>query len=271
MIDPRHERFLTERLRTHEIRHSGRDFYTHLKGTHDLLESWGNPVEVCLAGLYHSIYGTKHFRRKAHPIADRATIRGLIGERAERLAYVFCVTARPRAFLGHPAGRDTMLHDNHANRMFAVCPRDLNDLLEIEAANLIEQGGKVRSTLERLRQASLSDAARGAINRWLAKGPSELSARKRQDAKPACDIALTATLGVMSFARYSVADASSVSIDHLPYPPSAVQGRDEGVAASVIDRRRRDGLLPQAGLADGSTDPSASLRTWRTRKFRGQP
>jgi hypothetical protein len=256
MIDPRHERFLKERLRTHEIRHSGRDFYTHLKGTHDLLERWGNPVEVCLAGLYHSIYGTKHFRRKAFPIDDRATIRALIGERAERLAYIFCVTARPQAFLGHPLGHDVLLHDNHANGMFAVCRRDLHDLLEIEAANLIEQGGKVRGMLERLRKAPVSEPARGAIDQWLTKGPLRSSARRRQSAKPMCDVALTATFGVMPFADYKVADV--ISIGHA-------------IAAATISRKKRDGLSPQVSLTESSTDPSASLRTWRTRKFRGQP
>jgi hypothetical protein len=212
MIDPRHERFLTDRLRTHQIEHSGRDFYTHLKGTYELLESWGNPLEVCHAGLYHSIYGTRHFRRQAFPIEKRAIIRTLIGARAERLAYVFCVTARPTSFLGHPSGRDVLLHDHHTNGLLAVSWYDLVSLLEIEAANLIEQGGQVRATLERLRDAPISAAARGHIDRWMTIRSGGQPTETRRGARLGAPVAVTATFGAFPFTRYGTIDGTGQAL-----------------------------------------------------------
>ena len=186
MIAPEHERFLTERLRTHLTRHSGRTFHAHLSGTYRLLKQWGNAEEVCLAGLFHSIYGTEHFRHKAFPVEDRRTIRAMIGTRAEWLAYVFCVTARPRAFLGHPPFGDIRLHDRHTDEPITVSRRDLGDLLEIEAANLVEQGGRIRTTLERLQQTSISPGAKRAIAAWLSAEchPSSSEATVRPAGSP---------------------------------------------------------------------------------------
>ena len=93
--------FLLDELGLNRIPHSGRDFFTHLSGTHVLLRSWDNPDAVCHAGLFHSVYGTSHFHHKAFPIERRDVIRAMIGEEAEFLAYVFCVTERPKDFLEH--------------------------------------------------------------------------------------------------------------------------------------------------------------------------
>lgn len=167
MIAPLLEEFLTDRLRTHEIAHSGRTLYTHLSGTHALLRDWGNPPDVCLAGLFHSIYGTAHFRKRAFPIDDRATIAGLIGACAEHLAYVFCVTARPAELLRQMNSLSPQFMDGHVGGTLRVSRHELCCLLEIEAANLVEQGGRIHPTLEKLRRAPISAAARDAVATWL--------------------------------------------------------------------------------------------------------
>src|SRR5262245_17544247 len=89
MIDPKFMTALVQ-LGADEKEHSHRSFRDHLKGTHDLLESWGNPIEVCLAGLFHSIYGTVIFKNQTVEISNRSVIQNLIGEEAEELAYLFC-------------------------------------------------------------------------------------------------------------------------------------------------------------------------------------
>lgn len=71
MVEERYRAFLIEQLRVQDVHHSGRTFFAHLKGTHDLLRDWGNPEPVCIAGLFHSIYGTWHFRHQAFPITRR--------------------------------------------------------------------------------------------------------------------------------------------------------------------------------------------------------
>jgi hypothetical protein len=163
MVEDKYRAFLTEHLRTHELRHSGRDFYTHLKGTHDLLKAWKNPEVVCLGGLFHSIYGTWHFRHKSFPIENRHVIRDLIGEEAEFLAYVFCVTERPKAFLVHAGSPEIAIKDHHAGSLIRLATVELNKLLEIEAANLLEQGGNIRGILRQLLATEISLAAKARI------------------------------------------------------------------------------------------------------------
>ena len=41
-----------------EVAHSGRTLLDHLFGVHNLLAEWGAAPKLCLAGLFHSIYGT---------------------------------------------------------------------------------------------------------------------------------------------------------------------------------------------------------------------
>lgn len=105
------------------VAHSGRTFYAHLIGTHDLLEQWGNAADICSAGLFHAVYGTKAFNNAIIPLRQRSRVARLIGVRAEALAYTFGTTPLPRA--------RTFINPETPDRT-ALC--------EIEAANLLEQG-----------------------------------------------------------------------------------------------------------------------------------
>jgi hypothetical protein len=157
MTWPEYEQFL-QKLNAYLIKHSGRALLYHLIGTQKLLHAWGNDDDICAAGLFHSIYGTNKFRAKAWPITDRETIRGLLGERAERLVHAFCTADRPRAFF-----------------MENGFGPDLRDLREIEAANLLEQGSRSK-WLKHLRDSDISDAAKRAIDEHHAN----LSSRPQQ-------------------------------------------------------------------------------------------
>ena len=122
-------------------RHSGRTLYKHLVGTHDLLREWGCDEDVCVAGLYHSIYGTQRFRHSSWPLGHRDTIRSLIGRGSEYLVYLFCVINRPKVLVNGKQEDDGSLvtHDFHTKRNIWISRYTLKDLREIEAANLLEQ------------------------------------------------------------------------------------------------------------------------------------
>src|SRR5262245_31314953 len=152
MIDELHKEFLIKRAHARTLRHSGRNLFDHLCGTHALLEAWGNAKQVCDAGLFHSIYGTNKFRQKAWPLTDRVTIQLLIGSHAEFLAHMFCVADRPKAFF--PEQVEMIEHP-----LF-------KQLREIEVANLIEQGSRSR-WLHKLRDSKVSDGAKQAIDQHL--------------------------------------------------------------------------------------------------------
>ena len=93
MIQQQHLDLLLE-LNTDKNPHSGGALLEHLRGTHDLLHAWGNDQAVCVGGLFHSIYGTQAYHTRSASLEDRQRIRVVIGERAERLAFLFCVSNR---------------------------------------------------------------------------------------------------------------------------------------------------------------------------------
>jgi hypothetical protein len=148
--------------------HSGRNLLAHLAGTWRLLAQWGNPDSVCLAGLYHSVYGTNAFQHETLPLAERAAVQGLAGVEAEALAYVFCCVARPRALLraAYAIGDQAEARLSHRRlpaQQLPVSRAQLRALLELEAANLLEQGSHGPA----LRELFLLDLDGGA---WLSAG-----------------------------------------------------------------------------------------------------
>ena len=172
--------------------HTGRTLFDHLLGTHLLLESWGNTQAVCLAGLFHSIYGTNAFAHQSLMQSQRSELRAAIGEEAEALAWLFCSIDRPRAillglqqsylgdFVELMVRRDAM-GSTQARQAMGASPEQLQALAEIECANLIEQGSW-GTALQELYcaamdgTAALSDAALAALRAgWTHK----LSIRQR--------------------------------------------------------------------------------------------
>ena len=77
------------------LEHTGASaFDDHLKGVQCVLRGWGADTNVCDAGLFHSIYGTEGFQGYKLPFTRRPDIRKLIGSKAEKLAWIFCVVDR---------------------------------------------------------------------------------------------------------------------------------------------------------------------------------
>jgi len=112
-----------------------------LKGVHDLLRDWDNGTDVCLAGLFHSIYGTNTFKHQS--LSDRGELINMIGVKAELLVHIFATGDRP--LFESVEDKDTRLK-----------------LQEIEAANLLEQGGN-HNTLRKLSRMKLSNGAKAAL------------------------------------------------------------------------------------------------------------
>ena len=72
---------------TQGIKHSHSTLYEHCYNVYVLLKNMERSQDVCLAGLYHSIYGNEYFKP---PIkVTRAKIRALIGKKAEALVYTY--------------------------------------------------------------------------------------------------------------------------------------------------------------------------------------
>ena len=129
---------LLRELSTDENSHSGRTLFEHLKGTHDLLEKWGNSRDVCVGGLFHSIYGTEYYKVQSADVADRKRIADVIGPRAEELAFLFCTSDRV-GFFKEADKHDPVLINRATKEHIPVSAATLGALIEIEVANYMEQ------------------------------------------------------------------------------------------------------------------------------------
>ena len=87
---------------TEEVEHPGGTLYAHLGRVHDRLGALGHDPQVQLAGLTHAVYGTDGFGLTLLDPADRNTLRGLIGDRAEELVYLYGACDRSRTWPALP-------------------------------------------------------------------------------------------------------------------------------------------------------------------------
>ena len=108
----------------------GRTLLAHLIGTRDIIRRWGQPETLQRAALLHSVYGTDVYHRQLLADTERAELRRIAGDRAERLAHAFCTIPRKEV----------------------LTAPDRDELLLLHMANAAEQ----------------TEAADGSPGRWLA-------------------------------------------------------------------------------------------------------
>jgi len=131
--------FLTG-LGVDKVDHTNRTFLAHLVGVYRLMEAQGCAPEVCLAGMFHSIYGTELFQRFALPLERRPEVRALIGERAERLAYLNCAldrAAHDRSLEG--TAEPDRFHDRFTGKESRLSKEDFDDLCRVHLYDWLEQ------------------------------------------------------------------------------------------------------------------------------------
>lgn len=129
---------LLDRVPVKDIEHYGRPLKKHLIGTFDLLHRWKNPESVCLAGLFHSVYGTKTFSPAALTTASRDELRLLIGEHAEALVFAFGMSDRRRLLLENQSPPYSWINHRTGEKT-EIGEAFLNSLVEMEVANFFEQ------------------------------------------------------------------------------------------------------------------------------------
>ena len=123
----------------HRTPHSGASLLSHLVGVASLLSDWTCRDTVVRAGLFHSVYGTGSFHTRLYAEWERESLRALIGDEAERLAWLFSVVRFNEIY--KYAGEDGFM----ARRRDATEPewlsiQDIADLNLIALANALEQG-----------------------------------------------------------------------------------------------------------------------------------
>jgi uncharacterized protein DUF6817 len=120
--------------------HTGKTYIGHLLAVHRLLEDEEFGPDVCRAGLFHSVYGTEMFQGFKLPTERRAEVRELIGERAERLAYLNC--AMDRASFDAALERSEppyRLRDRLTGDELSLGQEDYDDLCRVHLYDWLEQ------------------------------------------------------------------------------------------------------------------------------------
>ena len=116
-----------------EMKHSGRHLGDHLLNTMELLYKQGAPEEVCIAGAFHSVYGTNAYINNAIDHSEREKYQDILGKDVERLVYIFSTSNRPEGF----ESGDVL--DFKTGEKIDVTDTELLHLRLMEAANLLEQ------------------------------------------------------------------------------------------------------------------------------------
>ena len=126
-----------------DLDHVNGDLTQHLKGTYALLAEWGNPEPICLAGLYHAVYGTADFPAQLLPIERRSAVAAVIGPEAEALVYFYGACDRQYTYEqiiseAQPRYRDRFTCETYIPQnslLVSFCELTLANELEIVSKN----------------------------------------------------------------------------------------------------------------------------------------
>jgi hypothetical protein len=118
------------------IAHPGGTLYAHLGRVHDRLGALGHDPQVQLAGLAHAVYGTDGFELTLLPTADRATLRELVGDRAEALIYLYGACDRSRTWRALPDTRQVW--DRFTGGPRALAPEQVGPFTDLSIVNELD-------------------------------------------------------------------------------------------------------------------------------------
>ncbi len=134
---------LLDRFGAVSVKHPSGTLLEHLRGTYEQLDRWGCSKDLCLAGLYHSVYGTEKFRKRTVPLEARDAVRGAIGEQAEEIAYLYCALSRQSLYRNLDAGAPYGVKTQDGGEV-PLSLAQLADLMTLDLANRLEQLPRTR-------------------------------------------------------------------------------------------------------------------------------
>jgi Domain of unknown function (DUF6817) len=165
------------------VAHTGKTYLAHLGNVYRLMKQQGCDEEVSRAGLFHSIYGTQQFQGFKLPVERRSEVRALIGERAERLAYLNCAMDRATLDRSVTQSREPYrITDRLTGEEVQLSQADFDDLCRVHLYDWLEQVPRSRFGWDFRRAAyqgmanRLGGAARETYDRVFAaeSGPADL-------------------------------------------------------------------------------------------------
>ena len=125
-------------LGAHELQHLNGDLAQHLKGTYVLLREWGNSEPVCLAGLFHAVYGTAGFPEALLSLDKRSDIAAAIGDEAEELVYLYGACDRDYTYSKLISHEEPIYRNRFTQESFSLPRLLLASFCELTLANELE-------------------------------------------------------------------------------------------------------------------------------------
>jgi glycosyltransferase involved in cell wall biosynthesis len=139
-------------LRMSWHRHHDGSLIAHQIGVGRGLLAWGSDLDVCHAGIVHSIYGTEK-GGTGYDLSRREELRKIVGERAEYLAYLNCALTRfsfdEALERGRPPWR---FRSRFSGEEIELPERDFDDLCRIHLCDWLEQVPRCGQWQERREQ-----------------------------------------------------------------------------------------------------------------------
>lgn len=122
------------------IAHTDKTYLAHLIAVHGYLRAQGCSDDVARAGLFHSIYGTEKFQGFKISVERRPEVRAMIGEHAERLAYLNCAMDRATFDRAAEQGKGPYRFvDRLTGQTVELSPADFDDLCRVHLYDWLEQ------------------------------------------------------------------------------------------------------------------------------------
>lgn len=160
-----------------EISHSDKSYLAHAIGVHNDMKAWKGTPELCRAALFHSIYGTQGFQDFTLPLDRQPELRALIGDYAEKLAYLNCFMDRDSLDnqLTQTDGPYTIIH-RLTSKALVLSQAEYEDLIRLHLCDWLEQAPRAqrwdyRRTAYRQMAERLGGVALTAYDRVFALEP----------------------------------------------------------------------------------------------------
>jgi hypothetical protein len=161
-----------------DVGHTDKTYLAHAIGVYNDMKAWDGTPEMCRAALFHSIYGTQGFQGFTLPLERQPELRGLIGDYAEKIAYLNCFMDRDSldAQVTQSDGPYTIIHRVTREPML-LTKAEYEDLIRLHLCDWLEQAPRAqrwdyRRTAYRRMAERLGGVALAAYDRVFALEPA---------------------------------------------------------------------------------------------------
>lgn len=121
-----------------DFQHLNGSLEAHLKGTEEILRSWGSSELLQTAGLFHAAYGTAGFDENMVSLSQRQEIARVIGSEEEALVYLYCSCDRDYVFPQFGKVPTVQFKDRFTDSAFQLEPETAKLFCELTVANELE-------------------------------------------------------------------------------------------------------------------------------------